>query len=273
MFPCAHFLIVGLPGAFGEGSNEGCACAKRLMASVTWKHRCISAIPVGAPDAKTPSRHPLMPRQWGRQFYQRVFAALGLGLVAGEVGGPVPGMKFLEIDAGVGHALSVIGDLVIACEEVVASGKDAQGLSTAMQRWSWFGGHPARSPRKPHLVKVCAEFGTQLHAFVRTAASEAAEDASSQLSSLADGSPRAPELPGDVAQHFPAEVLSLLQQSPTTGVLSGPSSPMNENQLGVALNAVADNDDDKLTAHLPPALRRAHEEVTTEVQLPKPAGP
>ena len=124
-------LLCGTSAAWGSnGDGTPCAIAERIMQSKAWNARACVKVPVlngpGSDKVRNGHRNPSMERQWGRAFYTCVFNELNLGLTHDLSGGPlIPRMKFLELDAGVGHACRVIAEAIATREETAAQGEDS----------------------------------------------------------------------------------------------------------------------------------------------------
>ena len=147
--------------------------------------------PVGG-KVRDAHRRPHMERQWGSGFYMRVFSELNLGLAQDGSGGPlIPGMKFLELDAGVGHACQVIADTIATREEAAALGDES--LRADLQGWLWLGGVPPRSPRKDVIDAICQSFGDRMAAIDNLAAQEF-QHSEVALENLAARLPALPQL-------------------------------------------------------------------------------
>ena len=160
-------LLCGKSAAWGSnGEGTPCAIAGRIMESKAWSARACVGVPVlgrGSGKVRTAHRNPYMERQWGSAFYTRVFNDLNLGLAQDGSGGSlIPRMKFLELDAGVGHACQVIADTIATREEAAAVGGDS--LRADLQGWLWLGGVPPRSPRKDVVDAICQTFGARMAA-------------------------------------------------------------------------------------------------------------
>ena len=165
LVPITSLLLCGKSAAWGSnGEGTPCAIAGRIMESKAWSARACVGVPVLGPvggKVRDAHRRPHMERQWGSGFYMRVFSELNLGLAQDGSGGPlIPGMKFLELDAGVGHACQVIADTIATREEAAAVGDDS--LRAALQGWLWIGGVPPRSPRKDVIEAICQSFGDRM---------------------------------------------------------------------------------------------------------------
>ena len=189
-------LLCGKSAAWGSnGEGTPCAIAGRIMESKAWSARACVGVPVLGPvggKVRDAHRRPHMERQWGSGFYMRVFSELNLGLAQDGSGGPlIPGMKFLELDAGVGHACQVIADTIAAREEAVAAGDDS--LRAALQGWLWIGGVPPRSPRKDVIDAICQSFGNRMAATDNLAAEEF-QHSEVALENLAARLPALPQL-------------------------------------------------------------------------------
>ena len=100
-------------------------------------------------------------------------------------------MKFLELDAGVGHACQVIADTIATREEAAALGDES--LRAALKGWLWLGGVPPRSPRKDPLDAICKKFGDRMMATDNLAAEEV-EKLGEALRGLAARLPSPPQL-------------------------------------------------------------------------------
>ena len=121
-----------------------------------------------------------------------MFNELNLGLDQDGLGGPlIPGMKFLELDAGVGHACQVIADTIATREEAAALGDES--LRADLQGWLWLGGVPPRSPRKDVLDAICQTFGSRMIATDNLATQEV-QNLGQALRSLAARLPSPPLL-------------------------------------------------------------------------------
>ena len=196
LVPITSLLLCGKSAAWGSnGEGTPCAIAERIMKSKAWSARACVRVPVLGPvsgKVRDAHRRPHMERQWGSGFYMRVFRELNLGLAQDGSGGPlIPGMKFLELDAGVGHACQVIADTIAAREEAAAAGDDS--LRAALQGWLWIGGVPPRSPRKDVIDAICQSFGNRMAATDNLAAEEF-QHSEVALENLAARLPALPQL-------------------------------------------------------------------------------
>ena len=169
LVPITSLLLCGKSAAWGSnGEGTPCAIAERIMESKAWSARACVGVPVmlgsvRGGKVRNEHRNLYMERQWGSAFYTRVFSDLNLGLAQDGSGGPlIPRMKFLELDAGVGHACQVIADTIATREEAAAVGDES--LRANLQGWLWLGGVPPRSPRKDVLDAICQAFGDRMAA-------------------------------------------------------------------------------------------------------------
>ena len=190
-------LLCGKSAAWGSnGQGTPCAIARRIMESKAWSARACVRVPVlngpGSEKVRNGHRNVYMERQWGSPFYTHVFNELNLGLDQDGLGGPlIPGMKFLELDAGVGHACQVIAETIATREEAAALGDES--LRAALEGWLWLGGVPPRSHRKDPLDAICKKFGDRMMATDNLAAEEV-EKLGEALRGLAARLPSPPQL-------------------------------------------------------------------------------
>ena len=148
-------------------------------------------------------------RQWGSAFYTCVLNELNLGLTQDGSGGPlIPRMKFLELDAGVGHACRVIADAIATREETAAQGDES--LREELKGWLWLGGVPLRSARKDVVHAICQRFGDRMAA-IDNLAEQDVKDLQQALENLAVDLP-SPPLLDDAAQEVEVAKAPLLAE-------------------------------------------------------------